>query len=151
MKASLAVSSASFALSLLLFIAPGTSRAQNLFVANEGNNTIDKVNSSGSPTVFSGSTAGIKPEGIAFDNSGALFVANTWTDLGVFAIPALTLGMAWLAIELLALLRMGRPLHQVSVSKPLTARAKAPGGHGWWTGKYAMDALPQLRHANDKR
>jgi hypothetical protein len=108
MKACLAVSSTSFALSLLLFIAPGTSRAQDLFVANQGNNTIDVVNSS--------------------------------ADLAVDASPFLMLGMAWLATELLALLRRGRPLPQVSISKPLTARAKADqevhevwcatGGHG---------------------
>jgi hypothetical protein len=131
MKASLVASSTTFAfaLSLLLFIAPGTSRAQDLFVADEGNSTVDVVNSS--------------------------------ADLAVYASPFLMLGMAWLATELLALLRMGRPLPQVSVSKPLTACAKADqevyevwsatGGHGWWSENYALDALPQLRHADDKR
>lgn len=51
-------------------------------------------------------------------------------------------------------------LPQVSVSKPLTVGAKADrevyevwsatGGHGWWTEKYALDALPALRQADDK-
>jgi hypothetical protein len=84
MKTGLAVSSTSFALSLLLVGAPRTSRADNLFVANYFNNTLDEISSSGTVTVFAsagmdfpfGSSVLNSPMGLAFDNSGDLFVAN---------------------------------------------------------------------------
>lgn len=80
MKTSLAVSSASFALSLLLLAVPGPSRAQNLFVSNFGNNTIEEFNSSGgvlssNATVFASSGLD-EPWGLACDSVGNLYVAN---------------------------------------------------------------------------
>jgi len=81
MKTGLSISSASFALSLLLLVAPGTSRAQNLFVSNYGNNTIEEFNPSGVGTVFASrnSVLGgslINPTGLAFDSQGNLYVNN---------------------------------------------------------------------------
>jgi len=81
MKASLAASTTSFALSLLLLGAPVTSRGQNLFVSNYGNNTIEEFNSSGVGTVFASleSVVGgavVAPTGLAFDSQGNLYVNN---------------------------------------------------------------------------
>ncbi|MGO9245349.1 MAG: PEP-CTERM sorting domain-containing protein [Verrucomicrobiia bacterium] len=77
MRTNLAVTTASFALSLLLLAVPGTGRADNLFVANEGNNTIEEYNPSGVPTLFANSNSGLNyPSGLAFDSAGNLYVAN---------------------------------------------------------------------------
>ncbi len=77
MRTNLVVSTASFAVSLLLLAASSTSRAQNLFVANSGNNTIDEINSTGTVTVFASSDIdGPSTGGLAFDSSGNLYVSN---------------------------------------------------------------------------
>ena len=76
MKTTLAVSTASVALSLLLLAAPVTSRAQNLFVSNAANtNTIDEFNSSGVRTVFVASGL-VNPTGLAFGSGGNLYLAT---------------------------------------------------------------------------
>ena len=47
----------------------------NLYAANDGNNTIEEFNSSGTGSVFA--TSGLNaPTGLAFDASGNLYVAN---------------------------------------------------------------------------
>jgi hypothetical protein len=74
-RTSPAVGTAAFALSLLLLAAPLTSRADNLFVSNQGNNTIEEFNSSGVGKLFASSGLD-EPEGLAFDSSGNLYVAN---------------------------------------------------------------------------
>jgi sugar lactone lactonase YvrE len=76
MKTNLAVSTASFSLSLLLLAAPGTSRADSLFVGNVGNSTIEEFSSSGVGRTFGSLTLGA-PGGLAFDNSGNLYVASS--------------------------------------------------------------------------
>jgi hypothetical protein len=48
---------------------------QTLYVANNGNNTIEKINSSGS-SQFTVSGGLNDPQGLAFDSSGNLYVAN---------------------------------------------------------------------------
>ena len=49
--------------------------ADDIYVANRGNNTITKYDSSGNGSVFA--RLGLDfPEGLAFDSSGNLFVAN---------------------------------------------------------------------------
>jgi sugar lactone lactonase YvrE len=55
------------------------SRAQFLFVSNDGNNTIEEFNSSGSGTLFANSVQ-TYPSGIAFDSHGNVFVANIQAD-----------------------------------------------------------------------
>ncbi|HUI08520.1 MAG TPA: PEP-CTERM sorting domain-containing protein [Verrucomicrobiae bacterium] len=73
MKTTLAVSTASFALSFLLAAAPGTSRADNLFVVT--GNTVEEFNSSGVGTTFASS--GLDgPTGMASDSAGNLYVLN---------------------------------------------------------------------------
>ena len=56
----------------------------NLYVANYGNNTIEKFNSSGQGSVFATYlTNGLGiyfPIGMAFDSSGNLYVANEGDD-----------------------------------------------------------------------
>jgi uncharacterized repeat protein (TIGR03803 family) len=49
--------------------------AQNLFVANTANNTIEEFNSAGAGTVFA-SSGMFDPVFLAFDNAGNLYVAN---------------------------------------------------------------------------
>jgi T5SS/PEP-CTERM-associated repeat protein len=68
-------------LALLLLAPPGASGAvTNLFVANNGNNTIEEYNMPVSgpptPTVFSSSALLNYPVGLAFDANGNLYVAN---------------------------------------------------------------------------
>jgi sugar lactone lactonase YvrE len=58
-----------------LLAAPATSRADNIFVSNSGNNTIEEFNSSGVGTVFASSGLD-DPQGLAFDSRGNLYVAN---------------------------------------------------------------------------
>jgi len=76
MKTCLAVSTASFAMSLLLLVVPGTCRAQNLFVANYNSN-IEEYNSSGEGIgnfpLFGSS---LDARALAFDSAGNLYVAN---------------------------------------------------------------------------
>ncbi len=77
MKTTLAVTTAWFALSWVVLADPCTNRADILFVANYGNNTIVKINSSGTITVFASS--GIdepSAAGLAFDSAGNLYVSN---------------------------------------------------------------------------
>jgi hypothetical protein len=72
-KVTPALSTASFALSLLLLAAPAASRADNLFVAYGGSGTIEEFNSSGLGTVFASGLNGLT--GLAFDRSGNLYAA----------------------------------------------------------------------------
>ena len=76
---------------LLLPAAPGA----NLYVANFGNNTIEKFTPGGSGSVFASSGLS-NPVGLAFDSAGILYAANfgnntirefssSGTDLGIFA------------------------------------------------------------------
>jgi hypothetical protein len=67
----------------LLLAAPGTSRADNLFVANSQTvnyGVIEKFNSAGVGTVFASGSIGPSvlagPTGLAFDSNGNLYVAN---------------------------------------------------------------------------
>jgi sugar lactone lactonase YvrE len=76
MKTTLAVSTTSFALSLLLLAAPATSRADNVFVANAGNNTIEEFNSSGTDLGVFASSGLDDPTALAVDSSGNLYAAN---------------------------------------------------------------------------
>ncbi len=49
----------------------------NLYVANEGNNTLSEVSPSGTVTTFVAASAGLSgPTGLAFDSNGNLYVAN---------------------------------------------------------------------------
>ncbi len=73
MKTSLAASATSFSLSLLLLAIPSSSGADNLFVSAGG--SIEEINSAGTVTVFASSGLD-DPEGLAFDSSGNLYVAN---------------------------------------------------------------------------
>ncbi len=75
MRTTLAVSTASFALILILFGAPSTSRADNLFVSNTDNDTIEEFNSSGVGTTFASSGLN-NAKAICFDNSGNLYASN---------------------------------------------------------------------------
>ena len=65
-----------FAIVLLLGVqGAAMSRADILYVANSGNNTIVKVTSSGVASTFA--TSGLYgPEGVAFDGAGNLYAAN---------------------------------------------------------------------------
>lgn len=65
----------------VISVAAITARAETLFVSNIGNNTITRLDSSGTPTLFSSYQPG--PEGLAFDSAGNLCVANE----GVGAYP----------------------------------------------------------------
>jgi DNA-binding beta-propeller fold protein YncE len=78
MRTSLAVSTTSFALTLLLLVAPGTGRGQNLFVSNYGADnygfgSIEEFNSSGVGTVFASSDVA-EPTGLGFDSQGNLYM-----------------------------------------------------------------------------
>ncbi len=76
-KTILAVTAAWFALSWVVLADPCTNRAENLFVANAGNNTIVKINSSGTITVFaSAGIDGPSAGGLTFDSAGNLYVSN---------------------------------------------------------------------------
>ena len=60
---------------LLCFVA--SARADYLYVSNDGNNTIMKFDSNGNGTVFADASSGLdKPQGLALDSSGNLYVAN---------------------------------------------------------------------------
>ncbi len=48
----------------------------SLYVANAGNNTIEKFDPSGAGLLFSSTNALFEPEGLAFDSGGNLYVAN---------------------------------------------------------------------------
>ena len=49
----------------------------NLFVANQGNSTIEEFGSSGTGSVFATSASGVdNPYGLAVDSSGNVYVAN---------------------------------------------------------------------------
>ena len=81
MKTILVVSTTSFALGLLLLAAPSTSRADNIFVSNNndgsvnGPYSIEEFSSSGVGTPFASS--GLNgPGGLTFDSAGNLYVAN---------------------------------------------------------------------------
>lgn len=52
--------------------------AGNLFVANWGNNTIEKFTPGGIGSLFAADSALSGPEGLAFDGAGNLYVANWW-------------------------------------------------------------------------
>ena len=71
MKMVLAVSTVCCAMSLLLAGAPGTSRADVIYVANQNNNTIEEIPSGGNGSVFA-TTGFPEPEGLAFDGAGNL-------------------------------------------------------------------------------
>ncbi|MGA9777252.1 MAG: PEP-CTERM sorting domain-containing protein [Limisphaerales bacterium] len=58
-------------LALLLFATPGTSRADNLFVASPTYGTIEEFNSSGVGTTFASGLSGLGV--LAFDNAGNLY------------------------------------------------------------------------------
>jgi glucose/arabinose dehydrogenase len=75
MRTTLAVSTTSFVLSLLLLAAPSTGRGDNIFVGNSGNNTIEEFNSSGVGTGFTSSGLNC-PVGLIFDSAGNLYAAN---------------------------------------------------------------------------
>ncbi len=79
MRTHLAVSYASFALGLLLLAAPGTSRADNIFVSNQGNNTIEEFNSSGIGSIFASAGVNDPSVGLTFDNSGNLYLSEYGT------------------------------------------------------------------------
>lgn len=71
---------------LLLGGFPAAGRADILYVANSGNNTIAKVTSSGVSSVFASSGLS-KPTGVAFDRAGNLYVANSGNDTIVKFTP----------------------------------------------------------------
>lgn len=75
MKAKRSVSITSFTLILLLPLVSVSTRAQNLYVSNNGNGTIEKFGTNGVGTVFASSGV-YNPVGVAFDSSGNLYVAN---------------------------------------------------------------------------
>jgi DNA-binding beta-propeller fold protein YncE len=76
MKACLAVSSASFALSLLLLVVPTTSRADNLYVSY-WRGGIEKFDlATGADLGAFASSGLVDPLGLAFDSAGNLYVAN---------------------------------------------------------------------------
>jgi DNA-binding beta-propeller fold protein YncE len=54
-----------------------TASAQNVFVANSGNNTVSEFNSSGTLITSSFASGLSNPEGLAFDSSGNLYVVNS--------------------------------------------------------------------------
>jgi DNA-binding beta-propeller fold protein YncE len=58
-----------------LFSTSNRTHADTLYVENQGNNTIVKIDSSGNASVFASSGLS-RPEGLAFDSSGNLYVAN---------------------------------------------------------------------------
>jgi sugar lactone lactonase YvrE len=60
---------------VFLFFTHAVSYADLLYVANNGNNTVDVINSSGQPSVFA-SNGLSGPAGLAFDSSGNLYVGN---------------------------------------------------------------------------
>lgn len=58
-------------------VAVAVGSAGNIYLANDGNNTVNIYNSDGTCTQVLGSQQGIgKPQALAFNSSGALFVAN---------------------------------------------------------------------------
>src|SRR5260221_107524 len=59
-----------------LFFGNAFSRADTVYVSNSENNTIEKFDSSGQGSVFANSGLG-GPYGLAFDNSGTLYGANS--------------------------------------------------------------------------
>jgi sugar lactone lactonase YvrE len=63
-------------LALLLLAAPATSHAANLFLANEGLNIIEEINSSGGEMGPFASSGLSSPVGLAFDSAGSLYVGN---------------------------------------------------------------------------
>ena len=90
-----------------LFAAPAAAPAQTFYVSNiSGNrNTIDKVSSTGTVSLFATLPANSVPEGLAFDGSGNLYVADNGTNqiskitpdgvVSLFAtLPAAPLGLA---------------------------------------------------------
>ena len=76
-----------FVLSLLLLVAPGNGCADNLFVDNSGNNTIEEFNSSGVGTVF----ASFSSEGVGFLAFQPVPEPSTWALLagGLMALVPL--------------------------------------------------------------
>ena len=77
MKTNLPVSTASFALSLLLLAAPGTGQADIVYVTDSGSDTIEEFNSAGTGTIFATASSGLStPQGLAIDGAGNLYVAN---------------------------------------------------------------------------
>ncbi len=75
MKTALAVSTASFALSLLLLAAPAAVRADTVYVANTSNSTIEEFTPGGIGSVFA--STGLRfPYALAFDSSGNLYASN---------------------------------------------------------------------------
>jgi DNA-binding beta-propeller fold protein YncE len=63
---------------VFFFFGCGFAHADTLYVSNMGNNTISKIDSNGNVTVFI-STGLNHPRGLALDNSGNLYVANSGT------------------------------------------------------------------------
>ena len=65
----------------VLLARPVSSRAQSflLYVANEGNGTVEQFNSSGTGTLFTSFTSGY-PSGLAFDLAGDLYVTNRFSN-----------------------------------------------------------------------
>jgi WD40 repeat protein len=69
--------------SVSFFFAGPVAQADDIYVAVHGSNTIMKFDSSGNASVFADASSGLNmPEGLAFDSSGNLYVANANTLVG---------------------------------------------------------------------
>ena len=100
MKQTISTLKRSLAVLAVFLAATGLAQAEYLYVANAGDNTIEKFSSSGADLGVFASTGMNAPIGLAFDNSGNLYVANvgdntiekfssSGADLGVFASTGL--------------------------------------------------------------